>query len=291
MALFGRKKPVLGRIKKTQREVSFTRQFFRGLFRIVVVLGVIALVWYGTRLEMFTIREVHIQGGETISHDEVRARITDELQGAYFLIIPKRFSYLYPHDRLLVVTEKIPRIHNITIERDSRTLLNVTFEEYMPHALWCIQGKDTEPCYFIDAHGYAFTEAPLLHGGSLIRHSIEGIEQITEGSVIDEGMLSAIDSFTSRAGEELGLRIATVVHKQNKDFEFLVSGGGKIYIASEKDMNSTFENLKSVLTSDGFKHIAPGNFQYIDVRFDNKVFVNEEPEQVATTTATTTLPE
>jgi len=39
----------------------------------------------------------------------------------------------------------------------------------------------------------------------------------------------------------------------------------------------TVNNLNVVLTSDEFTDIQPGGFQYIDLRFGNKVFVNETP--------------
>ena len=39
---------------------------------------------------------------------------------------------------------------------------------------------------------------------------------------------------------------------------------------------SVIENLKTILVSEEFSHLKPGNFQYIDLRFGNKIFVNEE---------------
>ncbi len=292
MAFFAfRRKKTLGRIKN-RHEVSFARQFFRGVFRIVLLGCFLALTWYGTRLQMFTIHEVQVEGGETISHDEIRARVTDELQGAYFLVIPKRFSYLYPHDRILEVLEKIPRAHNLIVERASRNTLAISFDEYIPHALWCIDSGENTPCMFVDSRGYAFAPAPQLDGGTLVRHVIEGSESLEEGAVISEDKLFALDTFLERTRDELGLRITTLTHKKNGDVEFFVNGGGSIRVSGGKDFQTTFENLKSVLTSKEFQHIGPGNFQYIDVRFDNKVFVNEELKvDESTSTASTTLSE
>jgi hypothetical protein len=56
-------------------------------------------------------------------------------------------------------------------------------------------------------------------------------------------------------------------------------------------------NLMAVISSPDFSHLKPGNFQYIDLRYGNKVFVNEEevvvPEEfdvvsTSTSSATTT---
>jgi hypothetical protein len=40
--------------------------------------------------------------------------------------------------------------------------------------------------------------------------------------------------------------------------------------------------------SEEYRHLKPGNFQYVDVRFDTKVFVNEHIAPLVSTTATST---
>ena len=285
------KKKVRSRIIAPE-EVSFKRHVIRGLVSVCVLSILIYGTYYVTRLQTFTITEVTVEGGETISHDDVRAHVENELVGNYFALVPKRFSYLYPHDRMVEVLGKIPRIHDVQISVEGRTHIHATFAEYIPHALWCVYEKDDAPCYFITKEGYAFAEAPSLHGGALTRHSIEGVAEIDSGMVIDPDTLQKIDNFSDRISEELGLRVTSIIHKKNSDLEFLVNGGGSILVSSGKDYQTTFENLKSVLTSKEFKHIEPGNFKYVDVRFDNKVFVNEDfSTPGASTTATSTLPE
>jgi hypothetical protein len=273
-------------------EVSFKRHIVRGLLSVCVLVILLYGAYYITRLQTFTITEVTVEGGETISHDEVRAQVENELVGNYFALVPKRFSYLYPHDRILEVLTKIPRIHNVEVVLQDRTSIHVTFLEYIPHALWCVYEREDTPCYFITGDGYAFAEAPSLHGGALTRHSIEGLDEIKAGVVIDPAKLSEIDTFIKKIETELGLRVTSIVHKKNTDLEFLVNGGGTILVSSGKDFQTTFENLKSVLSSKEFEHIEPGNFKYVDVRFDNKVFVNEDfSTPGASSTATSTLPE
>ncbi len=285
------KKKVRSRVVAPE-EVSFKRHIIRGLLSVFVLSVLLYGTYYVTRLQAFTLSEVVVEGGETISHDEVRSQLENELVGNYFALVPKRFTYLYPHDRIIEVLEKIPRIHDIQVSVEKRKNIHVTFQEYIPHALWCVYEKPDRPCYFITGEGYAFAEAPSLHGGALTRHSIEGVEEVTSGVVIDPIVLQTIDTFTQKIERELGLRVTSIVHKKNTDLEFIVNGGGSVLVSSGKDFNTTFENLKSVLTSKEFKHIEPGNFKYVDVRFDNKVFVNED-FSTPTTTATTsssTLP-
>lgn len=290
MALFGRKR-LESRYGRRQNG-SFGRQVLRGAIRLIIIVVLLTLTWYVTRLPVFTLSEVSISGGETIPHKVVRERVVTELTGAYFLIVPKRFSYLYPRERIIEVVGNIPRIHSVEVRRNSKTELHVSFEEYVPHALWCTD-QESAPCWFIDSEGYAFAEAPHLTGGTFIRHTIEGNDELGEGSVIGTEKLRALERFVERAETELGLRITALTHRGDGDIELFINGGGAIFISGTKDTEATFENLRTVLAAPEFEHLEPGNFRYIDVRFDNKVFVNEEleTEATATTTATSTLPE
>jgi cell division septal protein FtsQ len=272
---------------------TFVWQIVRGVVRLCVLVMVLGLTWYLTRLPFFTITEVTVSGGETISHEDVRAQVIQELQGTYFLIIPKRFTYMYPEKRIYEVLAKNTSMYDVVVERSTRKELAVSFKEHVPYALWCDYDATTSPCFFMTKTGYAFGEAPMLHGGALIRHAAEGVNDIAVGNTRSEEEIAKVDSFINRVEQELGLRIATVVYKQNGDIEFTINGGGQVFVSGGKDFDAAFSNLTAVLASDEFKHIEPGNFKYIDVRFNNKVFVNETLGESGSSTATSSeeLPE
>ncbi len=275
------------RARKSDAEKSFARHILLGLFRFVLIGLIAVLTYYVTRVSFFTISEIAVLGGETIPHEDIRRLVEDELRGTYFLLIPRKFAYIYPHDRIKEVIEGNPRIHDVKVERLSGTTLQVTFDEYIPSALRCTDVTSQPSCYFLTDDGYAFAAAPRLEGGALTRHINEGETEIGVGQMLPREELAAIRTFLTRAEDELGLRIVTVLHKKNKDYEFSINGGGAIYAASGRDLGLTFDNLKSVMQSKEFEHLEPGNFQYVDVRFENKVFVNEKPVTVSTTTVET----
>lgn len=265
---------------------SFAWQIGIGVLRLLITAGLLILVWYVTRLPMFTITEVAVSGGETISHDEVRAFVLQELQGTYLLVIPKHFSYLYPHDRIYEVLSKNTSMHDIEIQRTSRAKLDISFKEYIPYALWCSYTSSTTPCLFMTESGYAFSEAPVLQGGVLVRYIQEGMDEMKIGQVLTKEQLGPIEQLIGRIEHELEFRIASVLFKTNGDIELRIHGGGMVLVSGKEDVEKTFDNLQTVLKSQEFKHLKPGNFQYVDVRFHNKVFVNESSEASASSTDT-----
>lgn len=281
----------LGRTISTRAKAERSPTLRRVVWSVVGVFFISSLitgVWYVTRIQFFTIDSVVVQGGETIAHDHVREIVEHELDGTYFLLVPHRFSYTYPQQRIIDAVSRVPRIFNVSVTESNRKSLVVAFDEYVPHALWCATRETTAPCYFLTLGGYAFAEAPSLRGGSLIRHIREGDETLSTRTAFDESVLAAVHGFIMRMQEELSLRVTDVFYTKVGDIEFFVNGGGIIRITQTQDFVTSFENLVTLLHSEEFEHIEPGNFQYIDLRFGNKVFVNEQMQnEVATTTEDT----
>lgn len=270
------------RVRKDEKS-NRLRRIVRSIFVCACAITFFVCVWYGTRLSFFTIDDITIHGGETVSHDEILSMVKQELRGAYFLLIPKQFSYLYPRERIIERLGHNQRIFNVEVDRTDRNSLSVSFDEYLPFALWC---TDTEvvTCFFITKQGYAFTEAPPLAGGALLRHIDEGVEELHVGDVIPEIKLAQLTEFVESLADANGFRVASVFHKMNGDLDFVLHGGGSINVSGDESLVETFEKLNVILTSKEFSHLKPGNFNYIDVRFSNKVFVNETITDMATST-------
>lgn len=270
--------------------IAFIRQVAQGL----AILSGIALIFFGiyhvTRIDALTIQTVTVKGGSTIPHEAIRQEVMTELRGSYWRLVPYAFSLFYPHDRIVLRLDRYPRLHTPQVERDGLTALMVRFEEYVPHALLCA-GLSGAPCFFMSEHGLAFEEAPTLQGGALVRFIEEDREQVARGDTIATDRLEDAQLFIDRVRQELGFRIGSVQYTGSGDALFAVNGGGMFKLDTTKDVEEALSNIRSVLSTAEYAHIKPGNFQYIDVRFPPKIFVNETFGSTATSTdpiATTT---
>lgn len=266
------------------RTVVLLKQGALGLI-LLVVIGLFGTgLWYGTRVEFLTLQHVTIDGGETINHDLVRREVETVLDGEYIGLVPRRFAWWYPHAEILSRVTNIPRVKDPMIERVSGTELSVSFAEYIPHALWCA-GKGSDDCFFIDSTGFAFTHAPRLEGGAFPRFHTIGTVPALRTQMIPTDDLRSIEILRARISDELALPIAYVETDMMRDVFLGVAGGGEIKATLRMSPEETYENLRTILASPDFSDVAPGNFQYIDLRFGNKVFVNDQVGGPATTTA------
>lgn len=262
---------------------------------LLIAIGLLLTgIWYGTRAKALTLEQVDVVGGETISHADIMSVVDTELTGTYYRLVPKRFAWTYPEARIQERIANVPRVKNVLVDRTSGTKLSVIFEEYQPFALWC-ESVAAMQCLFLDRDGYAFAEAPHLAGGSFVRYVDSSVELGVGQSVFTPEFVRRTNEFITTAYDELGLNIVTVEKTNEQELQYHIAGGGRLRTSLLETYADTIENLATILGSEEFKHLEPGNFQYIDLRFGNKVFVNEEillaptpTGEGASSTATTT---
>jgi len=243
-------------------------------FAVIFTVGLlITAVWYSTRLTSFTIVDVTVVGGETINVSEIERAVQSTLDGSYLGIIPRRFTWLYPEAELLQQIDKVPRVYDIEINRQSKTELLVTFNEYTPDGLWC-QSTENDNCVFINDQAYAYDQAPQLSGGSLLRFVKLGEDTVVGDTMLDTDSYRALVSVVDLL-EDKDLFASHVEFDQVGDAFIGLVGGGELKILIEAPPEQTVKNLEVILQSQNFRHLEPGNFQYIDLRFGEKIFVKE----------------
>jgi hypothetical protein len=263
----------------------------------VLVISAVALmftaVWYGTRLSAVTIIDVEAHGGETIDVTVVERTAQEILDGDYLGVIPYRFAWLYPKEQLREKISEIERVYNVTLKVQARKTLLINFDEYVPYALWC-QSLEEQKCVFLDADAYGFAHAPQLSGGNFMRFVTSGRTPTPGETLVEADSFANLETLVTLL-EQQGWFISHIEIDQVGDVFLAVVGGGEFKVLASDDPVKVVENLLVVLESEQFQHIAPGNFQYIDLRFGNKVFVNEElamPEtDIASETEVTADPE
>ncbi len=245
-------------------------------------------VWYGTRVNALTIKEITVYGGETIDHAQIEQVVREEMSGSYLKIVPRAFAFSYPYEKIVEAVNSVPRVKDAKVVRLGGTKLHVEFSEYEPQALWCSE-SDANNCYFLDERGYAFTKAPGLVGGSFLRVIAIGkqpqehvmpfnLDEYTKVVELKE-KFAAAKWFVKRADiDTAGDAFLTIVD------------GGEFKVSLKQPADETVSNLLTVLGSEQFTHIKPGNFEYVDLRFGSKVFVNEVTTEVSATTTGATPP-
>ena len=265
------------RVLFDSNKLVLIKQIGKGFLVLCVVALVLTALWHGTRIQALTLVSVSIEGGETIKHNEIETKVKKGLEGEYLGFIPRRFAWFYPQTGIIKDLKTISRIHNISLVRGSGTELRVTFVEYSPHALWCVLIEQSD-CLFLDQAGYSFGQAPQLTGGSFLRFIKTGEKPALGVSFVDPDSMTNITVLVKLLAEPNWF-VSHVELDQVNDIFLKLVDGGELKVLMTDSPASVVDNLLVLLASEEFSHLKPGNFQYIDLRFGNKVFVNEEEEE------------
>jgi len=276
--------------KKIKKERSVLhKQIIVGVVILFCVSLLVTGTWYGTRIESLQVTQVAVVGGFTIPHSEIEEKVRERLSGEYFLLIPHSFQSLYPRQAIIENIKSIPRIKNVHVELTEGQTVAVAFEEYRPGALWCLEHTAQE-CLFLDETGFAFAQAPTLTGSAFVRYVDLNHTPAKKEQAFDPEFMTQTKQFTKLLADNLDLYVTHVEKIQDLDIEYKVSGGGVLKVSQLVSVEDSFNNLKAILNSEDFIHLQNGAFQYIDLRFGDKIFLNEVElqEGVTTTTVTTT---
>lgn len=277
------------RQKKAARPHMLRTQILIGVLIVSAVGLLITGVYYVTRTASLQIETVSVVGGVTIPGHEVSSVVDESLVGYYYRLIPRRFAPTYPEREITERILQIERIKNVQVATVGQQEVQVVFEEYVPTALWCETSTSTS-CLFMDTTGYAFTEAPHLEGSAFVRfiNNTSSPEKRVAGFTAE--FITTNQDFIDMLQSELDLYVTHVQKIGDYDLEYTVAGGGRLKISQTQSLEKSLQNLESILTSVEFGHLTDGSFQYIDLRFGDKVFVNEvtEANRLATSTATST---
>jgi cell division septal protein FtsQ len=254
--------------------VVLLKRIFTGVLAISFVSLLVTAVWYGTRVKILTINAVEVSGGETIKHEDVKTLVQQKLDGVYLGIVPLRFAWFYPYKEIYETLEGVDRIHNVTINRTNGTTLSISFDEYIPNSLWC-ESVGSDVCLFLDDFGYAFAPAPKLSGGSFLRFVLSGQSIKLNESFASSQIFNELLRLTKLLAEHNWF-VSSVELDQVGDVFLHLSDGGELKVTIKRPSEEMVNNLIAVLASPEFAHLKPGNFQYIDLRFGDKVFVKEK---------------
>jgi len=245
----------------------------------VLVISVFGLlvwsVYHVTRLPIFTISEIKVDGGETIDFDLVEAAALSALGGSYVGLVPYRFIWFYPESNITDSIRAISRIKEVSLNRDG-IILEISFSEYIPFALWCI--KSEEECWFVDEVGVAFAIAPVIKGDIFTRYvSLQNSPGL--GSVLmSKSELDTVRHYIDRF-EDLGWYVRTIEFDAMGDVFFTLNNQSEIKVSLKSSPDMTLRYLNLLLEADKFSTLRTEPFAYIDLRFGTKVYVKEEHDE------------
>lgn len=269
----------------------------------VLLLLIVALAWLSW-ISKLSIGNVVVVGNSSVEASELQKDINKILDGKYALIFSKRNAMIYPKKEIReLVLNNYPRVENVIVKTEGLNILNVLIEERKPLALWCT----TPNCYLMDKNAFIYEkyEDHSASASALVSRdtSTSSVASSTSENAVQKSSAEndlvkfhgneeavgpapigkhAFDKklfeemfSTSKVMETLGFKVSDITYKEKNSITFGLKDNGRIIFSDKKSFEESLDNLKSALSSSAFKgksSTAYNTFEYIDLRYGNKVF-------------------
>jgi len=218
------------------------------------------------------ISSVDVVGNRFVESSDIEKVFFEEVSGRHFFLISKSHFLFIPKGIISKKIENKLSVESAIVRRSDINNAVVEITEYDPVAEYCSSDLD---CYFVNGDGLIFVKAPEFYADVLI--SLEGEIEITDGESVLGKSYSEIKTFRKLLEKIELLEIEKIeINKiSTVDFETFVlyTVGGPTILIEETDIpKETIDNLKAAITQESINDVQFNNIDYIDLRFEDKVF-------------------
>lgn len=207
---------------------------------------------------------------------------TAAMQGKYLGLIPRDSTFFFPGSRIRAdIISAHPNIAAVSLFRSGLTGLSLKVNERVAIARWCGAGRSgpiasSTPegvgCYLFDASGFVYattSDAQTVNTFVLYEPAPRGSEII--GSTLPNALkLPAVFDLARELGT-FGSRVVSIVVRGDEVDDLLASGTRVTYVLGNEE--NAFTALTSARDS---LNLADGSLEYIDLRFDGKVYLKKK---------------
>jgi cell division septal protein FtsQ len=274
-------------IKEKQRR----RKKVRLIVALISILIIVASVVFISRTKQLALAHIVVRGNYIVSSDDISAIADKILDEKYLWIIPKRNVFLLPVNAITAsIHDAYPRFDGVTVKRENWNTLGIDVVERKNTYLWCDKLPSDaaatgtpESCYYIDAHGYIFSQAPTFSGNVYFMffgtNGWNANESPIGKRVADEETFKDIIRFKEGLEKENLPSYGFILYETGVE-GFLLSTNlddtkQKIVFTNDEDIPALYDNLVSALTAPELKEKLANDFAnllYLDLRYEKKVY-------------------
>ena len=262
---------------------------WRLVITLVILGGLLGGLVVFLRLPVLAIKNIEVQGASALDKAELAAVAESVLQNNFTGLFPRKNFLIYPRRQIKeILSERFQRIEQMSLKVEEDNILVVEIKERQGEYLWCgLEPLEPDPsgeCFFTDAQGYIFDQAPYFSGN--VYFKIYG-PPAQAGPLYNSLATSHIGSQVFPPEDFIRLmefkhrmetlRLAPVYFWIKQEGECVARGsaGFEIFFLCTGNLEETAENLSAALQAEPF---APDyekrlpDLLYLDLRHDNKVF-------------------
>lgn len=274
----------MARVALPESKVRARRRRRRAVGGIFAALAVVAMlggfVWL-SHAPFLRVERVVAAGLASVSATDVEAVVRKHLEGTYAFLFAKNNILIYPQDTIAAtLRSEYPQFKVVEVRAQDFSTINVVVVEREPKSLWCPEGESarTGGCYFMDEDGVVYARA-----GASDALYIEYRGTTTEGALPRQYLgveaFRALSAFVGAvAQKETTEPPRTVAVDAVSDVRIGFPSGFVLLFSAKAQGGDVFERYALARDAAPFAGRALGEFEYLDLRFGDKLYYKERHE-------------
>lgn len=273
------------RRRKTLRAKREEARTVKNAVLFVLFLALFGVALYGLWRPEARIQRVEVAGAE--SGDAIAALAKAELKGTYYRIFPRDSFLFYPKEAIEhAVLDAYPSVSKVAVSRIGFDALRLSLSLRQNAFWWCgtpgEAGIRHDSCYEADGDGLIFRAAdvasddevnPMLRVyAELSAASSSPASYPLRAHVEGTGSIPAILEF-SRGLSSLSVPVRSIAIRGD-EADLYTDGGTRVTYVVGKERTA----LQSLETTLPRMNLLDGSLEYVDVRFEGKVYIKRRSE-------------
>lgn len=269
----------MARVALPESKVRARRRKRRALGGVLVAVVVCAalggLVWL-SHAPFLRVEHVVAQGLASVPAEGVEQVVRRHLDGAYGYMFAKNNILIYPQDTIAAALRAAyPQFKVVDVRAQDFSTIAVVVVEREPKALWC----QSEQCYFMDEDGVVYAPAPSSGVGGYVSYTGDTEGASLPRQFLDTAQFRELAAFVGAiAQKEPGDRVVRVGIDQSNDVRLVFASGFALLFSLRAQGGDLFERYALARDAEPFAGRALGEFEYLDLRFGDKLYYKERHE-------------
>ena len=256
------------------------------------VLTVFGVVVTFTWLPFVRIQTVTVVGQKSVLASDIEQLAQEELSGGYLYVFAKSNVFLYPkgfiHDKLL---HQYPTFSSVQVRAKNFQTLGVTVVERQPVALWCGENvASSSGCYVLDETGIVYAPAAIYSGDAYEKYYGHVTGDSLPQQYLDPLRFHSLSEFVDALQKKGTARIQSVAVDESEDVHLKFDTDFTLIFTLDSETSDVFNRFELARTSDVFKTHKVSDFEYLDLRFGDKLYYKLKYQAGSTSTKAVSKP-
>ncbi len=238
---------------------------------IFILGGLIALLW----LPFWRVTQMDVAGVSTLSAGDIQATVQEKITGRYWYLFPKNNILLYPRQGIeSALRAHYPTLAEASVGAENLHTLGITVVERQPAALWCGQDFSAENnCSFMDASGLVYAPAAQFEGDAYQKYFGALASPESLGQYLTPEQFHSLSALAQALAAKVpGDPVAGLWVESDGDAHLIFNSGFTLLFNSTDDTGAVFNRFSLALTAAPFTAHPASSFEYLDLRFGNKLY-------------------